>query len=211
MKSSLSVEQTREMMISVSQKMIDKKDELNRADKAVGDGDHGTAMTRGFEAVIDSIQNEHFDDLASLLKTVGNIILDSVGGAAGIIFGTLFRSGSNALINKIELDTSGYSNFLKNAVEAIKLRGNVKMGDKTVLDALEPAYKATLESSDVSIVKVMERASQAAFQGMEYTKSISAKIGRAKILGDRSIGHPDPGALSVYYILKFMNDYVKGV
>jgi dihydroxyacetone kinase-like protein len=107
-----------------------------------------------------------------------------------------------------ELDSSGLSKFLGNAVEAIKIRGNVQMGDKTVLDALEPAYKAAQLSPDLPINEVMERVAKAAFEGMEYTKLIPARIGRAKILGDRSIGHPDPGAMSIYYILNYMSEYI---
>ncbi|HEY59220.1 MAG TPA: dihydroxyacetone kinase subunit L [Anaerolineae bacterium] len=208
MKSSLSIEQTKEMMIFVSKHIIKKKDELNKADKVLGDGDHGKAMTRGFEAVITKLENEQFADLKNLLRYIGNVLLDSVGGAAGIIFGTLFRSGSKGITNTLILDSSEFSNFLGHAVEAIKLRGNVKIGDKTMLDALGPASKIAAESIDLPIAASMKKASEVAYKGMESTKSIPARIGRAKILGDRSIGHPDPGAISTYYILKYMSDYV---
>lgn len=209
MKSSLTIDQTKEMMIYASNHIITKKDELNKADKVVGDGDHGNAMTRGFEAVIAKLDNENFDDLKELLKTIGTILIDSVGGAAGIIFGTLFRSGSKGITNTLKLDSSEFSKFLSHAVEAIKLRGNVKMGDKTMLDTLEPASQKAAESINLPLSSTLEKVSEAAYKGMESTKSISANIGRAKILGDRSIGHPDPGAISTYFILKYMSEYVK--
>lgn len=208
---SLSLNQTREMMIFVSQQLIANQEHLNEMDRVIGDGDHGIAMTRGFEKVIELLTHKSPETIAEIFLSTGNEFLASVGGASGIIFGTFFRSGSKALMDKHELDTAGLADFLQSALDAIMKRGGAKVGGKSMVDALYPAAMKARELEDSSLSTACREITDAALAGMESTKSMKATIGRAKTYGNASLGHPDPGAVTTYLILKSMGDFVNSL
>jgi dihydroxyacetone kinase-like protein len=207
-KSQLTLEETKEMFLEVSRKMINSKDLLTEADKKIGDGDHGVNMARGFEAVIQKLEEKTFSSIGDILSSIGMTLLSSVGGAAGAIFGTLFRGGAKNLKDKTIFDTKALSLMLLDALEAVKQRGKAKLGDKTMVDALEPAALKSKDLISLDLSTALKSIVEEALNGMEKTKEMIATIGKAKTLGERSIGNADPGAISTSLILKFMLEYL---
>lgn len=192
------------MMLAVAQAIIDNVDVLSEADRATGDGDHGVGMRRGFEAAQDAIAALQAPNPEQVMKAAGTAIMAKGGGASGAIFGTLFRAGSKALEGKDHLDAASFAEFLTMALEAVQKRGGVTTGQKTMVDALAPA--ATASHGGGSLKAAMVRAAEAAAAGVEATRNMLATTGKARSLGERSLGHIDPGALSVSIILKTMSD-----
>jgi dihydroxyacetone kinase-like protein len=204
----LNLEETKDMFIFVSQKMVENKDVLTQADKAIGDGDHGVGMARGFEAVTSKLKDSNFMNIGELLNLIGTTLLTSIGGAAGAIFGVFFRDAGQNLKDKDYFNSIVFSQMLNDGLKSVKERGKAKAGDKTMVDALEPATLKANEMSSSSLSDFCQVISDAAKEGKEKTKDMIAKIGKAKTLGERSIGHPDPGAISIYLILKFISEYI---
>lgn len=207
-KSQLTLPETIAMLNDVAAGIEASKDILTDADIAIGDGDHGMGMARGFEAVRGKLAVESFASLDQLFKTVGMTLMGTMGGASGAIFGTLFRGGAKNLANQTAFTSDSLARLLADGLQAIKDRGKAKVGDKTMVDALEPAALKAKELAAAPLDESLTAAAEAARQGMEYTKTIVATLGRAKTLGERTIGHPDPGAVSTYLILKLMAEYV---
>jgi dihydroxyacetone kinase-like protein len=208
MKSALSTHQTQAMFVHVSQGIVDSKDRLTQADKAIGDGDHGVGMARGFEAVRNKLQTQAYAALGELLNAIGFSLMTSVGGAAGAIFGTFFRGGAKNLNDQHVFDSVALSYLLLDGLSAIQERGGARPGDKTIVDALQPAALASRERTADPLFESLPAVTEAARQGVEKTKRLVAQVGKAKTLGNRSLGHADPGAISIYLILKFMAEYV---
>jgi phosphoenolpyruvate---glycerone phosphotransferase subunit DhaL len=202
------VEATRRMLMYVSDGMIASKSRLTELDKTVGDGDHGIGMARGFEAVRQALEGETLDSIGTVLVKTGTTLLMSIGGAAGAVFGTFFRGGGAGLKETQFLDSRWFSQFLMDGLEAVKKRGGAKPGDKTMVDALEPAAAKSCECIADALDHSLLAVSDAARNGMEKTKEMVAATGKARTLGERSLGHADPGAVSTYLILKLMADFV---
>lgn len=209
-KTALSLQETQEMVIYLSKGMIASQNELTQADKAIGDGDHGVGMTRGFETVLQKLEGQNITTIEQLFKTVGMALVTSIGGAAGAVFGTLFRGGSKKLSESDVFDAEAVSLMLLEGLEAVKKRGKAKPGNKTMVDALEPAAMESKNMVSSPLDEALAAVTEAARLGMEKTKDMVATVGKAKPLGERSLGHPDPGAISTYLILKFMLEYVSG-
>jgi len=207
-KPQLTLPETKEMVLHCCQRMEESKDLLTQADKAIGDGDHGVGMARGFEAVRQKVASQEFSALDQLFETVGTTLLTSVGGAAGAIFGTLFRGGASNLGDRQVFDSAALAAMLSDGLQAVQARGQASAGDKTMVDALQPAALKADELSSAPLDETLVSVTEAARQGMEQTKDMVARIGKAKTLGERSLGHPDPGALSTYLLLKHMMEYV---
>lgn len=148
--------------------------------------------------------------IEQLFKTVGMALITSIGGAAGAVFGTLFRGGSKQLSEKEVFDAEALSLMLFAGLEAVKKRGKAELGNKTMVDALEPAAMEAQNRVSSPLDEALAAVTEAARLGMEKTKDIVATVGKAKTLGERSLGHPDPGAISIYLIVKFMWEYVSG-
>lgn len=207
-KSQMTLEETREMFIYLSQKMEESKDLLTQADKAIGDGDHGIGMARGFEAVRQKLEGQKPATMDEMLKVIGLALMTSIGGAAGAIFATLFRGGAKSLAGQQIFDSKALSLMLVDGLQAVQDRGKAKPGDKTMVDSLAPAALKSKEMTSAPLAAALKAVAEAARQGMEKTKEMVATTGKAKTLGDRSLGHPDPGAVSTYLILKFMAEFV---
>jgi dihydroxyacetone kinase-like protein len=207
-KSQLTMEETREMFIYISQKMEESKDLLTQADKAIGDGDHGIGMARGFEAVRQKLEGQKPATMDEMLKVIGLALMTSIGGAAGAIFATLFRGGAKSLAGQQIFDSKSLSLMLVDGLQAVQDRGKAKPGDKTMVDSLAPAALKSEGMTSAPLAEALKAVAEAAMQGMEKTKEMVATTGKAKTLGERSLGHPDPGAVSTYLILKFMAEYV---
>ncbi|MGQ9554873.1 MAG: dihydroxyacetone kinase subunit DhaL [Anaerolineae bacterium] len=186
-------------------------DLLTQADKAIGDGDHGLGMARGFAAVQRSLADRTFVGLDELFQAIAATLITSVGGAAGAIFATFFRGGARNLAGRQRLDAAALADMLSDGLRAVVERGKAQPGDKTAVDALAPAAQRARELRGASLAEALDGAAAAAQEGVEATKAMVARVGKAKTLGERSLGYPDPGALSAYLILKLMSEYVGGM
>jgi len=198
---------SRAMLESVSRYVIERTDILTDADLAIGDGDHGIGMRRGFEAALSNLESAPGDSPEAVFKTVGTAILSNTGGAAGAVFGTLFRAGSKAFAGKDTIDGDGFAAFLENGLEAIIKRGGVVEGQKTMIDAIGPAARAARGEVGEGLAAVVAAAAAASLSGVEATRDMIATTGKARSLGERSLGHPDPGAISISLILQAMRDF----
>jgi dihydroxyacetone kinase phosphoprotein-dependent L subunit len=206
---SLNALQTREMLRFAAHSIIDSKPMLTEIDGKIGDGDHGIGMELGMNKALDALEKlpEGFT-AGDAFKTVGRAMMMSMGGASGVIFGTLFQSGAKAVSGCSELDGKGLASIFRVSLDAIKARGGAQPGDKTMVDALEPAVEAMEGCGSEELADLFAAAEEAARQGMEATKNYEAKFGRAKSLMQRSIGYQDAGATSVWIIFKAMHEYV---
>jgi dihydroxyacetone kinase-like protein len=209
MHDSLTPATTREMLLAVSQHIVDNVDTLTAVDQAIGDGDHGIGMRRGFAAVLEQFQTQAPETVEALFKAAGTTIMSKTGGAAGAVFGTMFRAGSAALAGRASLDGEGLAAFLQRGLEGVEKRGGALPGAKTMLDALAPAAAAAAKAGAEGLAAAARAAAAAAAEGVEATKSMIATTGKARTLGERSLGHADPGAVSVSLILEAMRDYIE--
>lgn len=200
-----------EILIKISEKIDKNKEYLTELDAAIGDGDHGLNMSKGFKAVSDKLKAQEDDNIGNILKNTGMTLVSNVGGASGPLYGTAFMKASMELKDKNEIDIKDFLSALKLALEGIKSRGKATEGEKTMIDALSPAIKSMEDSikNGDSYIEVLEKGKDAALEGVEFTKTIKATKGRASYLGDRSIGHQDPGATSCFYILETIYEEAK--
>ena len=187
----------------MAKKIEAEKDYLTQLDNEIGDGDHGINLARGFEAVEKKLPSLAGGDIGALLKGVGMQLVSTVGGASGPLYGTAFMKAGMACKGLTELDGPAFVKAMEAAVDGIKMRGKATEGEKTMLDALCPALKVMQD--EVAAGKSLKEALQdAAEKGVEYTKTIIATKGRASYLGERSLGHQDPGATSSLYLLQVL-------
>ena len=180
--------QRRKLIETVARTVIEHADELTRLDSAIGDGDHGANMKRGFEAVLGDLDKLAEKPLPEALKAAGMQLVMKVGGASGPLYGTLFMTLGKSLPEAP--DRPDLANALQAAIDAVKARGKADTGQKTMLDVLVPVQQEVAGTSEIAAVAL--RAHAAA----EATIPMKATRGRASFLGDRSIGHMDPGARS---------------
>ena len=186
----------------------ENRDYLTQLDSPIGDADHGTNLDRGFQAVIAKLPAVAAMDIGSILKMVGTTLVSTVGGASGPLYGTAFLRAGMATSGKNELYEADVVHMLESALEGITVRGKAQPGEKTMVDALTPAIIALKEAEQqqVSMAQLLHRGSIAAEEGMKATIPLLATKGRASYLGERSIGHQDPGATSSWLMLKALAD-----
>ncbi len=204
-------EQIIQWLQTVATVLEQNKDYLTELDAAIGDADHGINMNRGFQKVITQLPTVTNKDIGSIFKTVSMTLISTIGGASGPLYGTLFLRASAVVTGKSELTTEDMTKVFVAAVEGVVQRGKANLGDKTMLDALSPAANTFTEAvaNGSSFLDSLKQAVDAAESGMKNTIPMLAKKGRASYLGDRSIGHQDPGATSIYLILKALLDTVE--
>lgn len=175
---------------------------LTKLDSEIGDGDHGTNMHRGFQAALERLENTSPASPADVLKAVSTALISKVGGAAGPLYGTAFLRASTALAGKEEVSPQDAAEALEAALGGVRQRGKAETGDKTMVDALEPAAQAAKDAaSGESVAGVFKAAADAAGEGAEATVPLTARRGRASYMGERSAGHKDPGAASTRLLL----------
>ena len=180
-----------------------QRDYLVDLDRAIGDGDHGENMDRGFKAALEALGQAQPASVAEVLKTVAKTLMSTVGGAAGPLYGTAFLRASKAAGDG-ELDGAGVAAMIAGALDGIQARGKATTGEKTMVDAWTPALEAARAAAEAGSdpVAVLEAAATAAEAGAAATEPMRATKGRASYLGERSIGHLDPGAVSTSLILR---------
>ena len=208
---SLDPAQTKAMLQQVAEKIIASEPELSEADRRLGDGDHGIGMARGMTAAIEALAETADDSpVGELFTAVGKAMMSSMGGASGVVFGSLFRAGKKAMKESPEaFNAAGLASLLRQAADAVMKRGGAKPGDKTMLDALVPAADVAEANADKPLGEALDTVAAAAEQGRDDSEKLIATMGRAKTLGEKSIGHPDAGACSVAIILRTMADCAK--
>jgi dihydroxyacetone kinase, phosphoprotein-dependent, L subunit len=205
----LSLPEFKGAMLAIADGMIASKDLLTQADQAIGDGDHGIGMARGFEAVEAMLSEKNFTQIEEIFFSTGSTLLSAIGGASGAIFGSFFLGAAKGVKGCTELDAPGFKNALAAGLETVKKRGGANIGDKTMVDALEPAVQAAMAYNGNSLGELCLQVYTAAEAGMQRTKTFTAGIGKAKTLGERTLGFADPGSISIALIFKFFSDYVE--
>lgn len=208
----LTSETYKSFILALAELFEEEKDNLCELDRKIGDGDHGVTMNIGYQAVKDTIHNElqAQDDIAKISVAVGKSFLDAVGSSVGPLYASGFLKSAVAVKNKTELDDTDLYQFWIAFSKGIKARGKAEIGDKTMIDTLEPFYLSleTSKSQSINFKEAFEIALLDAKKGMESTKDIVSNKGRSKRLGYRSQGHVDPGAMSAYLMLNAFKSYV---
>jgi len=207
-KATLSKDEVKAMLLLACERIIAAEPLLSEADRNLGDGDHGLGMERGMKAATEKLQEGEVESVSKAFSCVGTAMMSSMGGASGAIFGTFFRNGGKALEGKESFDTAGLAAFLQAGVDGVKLRGGAAVGDKTVVDAMQPAADKAVQVAELCLAEAIVAVNEAALAGLEASKSMIAKFGRAKTLGEACLGFPDAGALSVTVIIGAMKDYI---
>ena len=183
--------------------VAEQRDYLVDLDRAIGDGDHGENMDRGFKAAVEALGQAEPASVAEVLKTVAKTLMSTVGGAAGPLYGTAFLRASKAAGDG-ELDAAGVAAIIEGALGGSQARGKATTGEKTMVDAWTPALDAARAAAEsgADAVATLQAAATAAEAGAAATEPLRATKGRASYLGERSIGHLDPGAVSTSLILR---------
>jgi dihydroxyacetone kinase-like protein len=193
-----------------AQVITENKQQLTDLDAATGDADHGNNMVRGFTKVHEVLPDQAGKAPKDMFKAISMVLMSSVGGASGPLYGSFFMQGGMAVASEDGMSLTDLQAFLEKGVAAVKKRGRSEVGEKTMIDALEPAAEAVkaalAKSDDVStVLAAMVDATQA---GMKHTTDLKATKGRASYQGEKSIGHQDPGATSSYYLLRALQETV---
>ena len=207
----LNAQDARNMLLYISDKMIAKKPYLTEVDSAIGDGDHGIGMAGGMQKAKKKLMKmEAEENVYAVFEAAGKAMLLSMGGASGVIFGSLYLAGAKDEEAKAVLTAEDLAKMERKSLAAIQERGKAEVGDKTMVDALAPAVEAMEAACDKGLAEMLRAAEEAARQGMENTKNYQAKFGRAKSLMERAIGSQDAGATSVWLIFQGMREFVEG-
>ncbi len=197
-------EMKKRLIVTVASRVIANAEELTDLDRAIGDGDHGTNMRRGFEAVLAVADELSAKSLGESLKGVGTTLVMKVGGASGPLYGTLFLSLGKSLADDVSREQ--VAEAFAAAIDAVKARGKCDVGHKTMLDVFHPVLSVLRDGGDELPAKLKATARRAA----EDTIPMKAIRGRASFLGERSIGHMDPGARSCELIVDAVADVMEG-
>lgn len=197
----ISAMQLLEMIKDMSAIIQENKDFLTELDMPIGDSDHGINLARGFTAVEAKLPTMEGKDVGFILKTVGMTLVSTVGGASGPLYGTAFMKAGAKMAGKMEVGMEDFLVMLNEAIQGIMMRGKSTVGEQTMLDAMVPAYEAI--KAEGTLAAGME----AAKAGVEKTKDMIATKGRASYLGERSLGHQDPGATSFTLLLSVIAKY----
>jgi len=211
---SLDLDTMRKIIINTYTVMKINMDYLNSLDAAIGDGEHGISIVRGFEKALESLEKGGIQDIGSLLNIVGMAFLQNVGGATGVIYGMFFLEGSKVVRGKNSIDVNDFITILEAGLNGIIKVGGASVGDKTIVDVLAPVVmkaKDIISSyRDIDFILLLNSLIPFARECLLKTISMKAKRGRASYLGDRSIGHQDPGATSMYLLLRTFLDTLNG-
>ncbi len=188
--------QVKQILTDITTRVMQAREELNSMDSACGDGDFGTSMWISFSDTRKQLDELSISDIGTMILASGQAILSSAGGAAGPIFGSFFIEAGKVAKGKDELNLADLAKMFDASLKKIKLRGGAKVGDKTVVDALEPAVNALREDvvCNTGLTQSLRNAATAARIGCESTKGIVARHGKARYLGEQSLGYVDPGA-----------------
>lgn len=191
----MEVRKVQDILLKVADEVIANKEYLTDLDRSIGDADHGVNMAKGFSFTKEALDSE-FDSYKDLFNKVATTLLSKVGGASGPLYGSFFMKFAASLNDVDNLSRDEFSKAFEEGVAGVKQRGKAEIGDKTMVDVLEPVSKALSEGKSFDeVIEVAEKS-------MNSTKDLVAKRGRASYVGERSLGHIDPGAASSFIIIK---------
>lgn len=202
---------SKKIILAMAQAIADQQAMLSQLDVTVGDGDHGHNLAKAFADANKQVQALSSADLQTIWRTAGGSIRDSVGGASGVLFGAFFTGAARTLAGKVLLTTPDVAEMLEAGLAVVQKRGKAKPGDKTLVDALAPAAEAAQKAANdnIAVGPALTKISEAALAGAEATRDMIAQHGRAKFLGERSVGHQDAGATSMAILLRAWADAVR--
>ncbi len=211
----MSITETRDMLCAVCDEVIRQKQRLTLLDGPIGDGDHGIGMSRGMTKAKAALLSGEAGNVSRLFYRMGRAMIGTMGGSSGVVFGTMFMAATIDSREKSApedcLTVTSLTSMMRNALEKVKQRGKSNPGEKTMVDALEPAVlamEAYVAEGGTDLTGLLRTAVDAAEQGAEATKGMLSKHGHSNTLGERALGHPDPGAVTVSIIFRAMEDYV---
>lgn len=193
-----------EIIHAISLKMESEKEYLTELDQPIGDSDHGINMARGFGAVEAKLLTLEGKDIGTILKTVGMTLVSTVGGASGPLYGSAYMKAGMALAGKNDMDMKDFLIMMETAIEAVAQRGRAVVEEATMLDAMVPSLDAmkAAAAEGKSTREVLDAGVKSAWAGADHTKDLVATKGRASYVGERGLGHQDPGATSYSYMLE---------
>lgn len=204
MSQEITLGQLHRWFILYAERIVAEEEKLTRLDAAIGDADHGVNMRRGMEKVRERLEDPENQcaDVGTLFRSVAMTLISAVGGAAGPLYGTFFLRAATSPNSGSRVDLPQFTRMLRYGLDGLQQRGKAHIDDKTMVDTIQPAVEAMEAALDSgqSLAVALAAAKQAARLGMEHTIEIRANKGRASYLGDRSIGHQDPGATSAYFL-----------
>lgn len=191
------------MVRAMSDAVSAQADYLGRLDSVAGDGDHGAGISRGLQTAAANLETSPPVSPGEALRRTGTTLMDDMGGAAGLLFGTIFTVAAKRAGNSEKLDTKLWAQMLADALAAVQVRGKAQPGDKTMVDALAPAMSAMQDAAQrgLSLEIAFDTAVAAAEQGAATTADMLPRHGRARFVGERGKGHPDAGAVSLAIML----------
>jgi len=186
-----------------------EKSYLNELDSKIGDGDHGLSMSRGFNAIVQYVENNQNLCISDIFKKGGMRFNEVTGSTIGILIFSAMRAAGLSIKDKQFIELADLKNMLASSIEAIQKRGKASRGQKTILDSLMPALEY-LESQENKKAEseIVRETIEVAYQGAESTKELESQVGRARWFKERSIGVMDPGAYTGYLIIKTIGDYI---
>ena len=211
MMEAVSTKQLQSALAQAAAQIVEAEPYLTEVDTVIGDGDHGTGMRAGFSALGKQLAAQEYTDPYSLLHASGLCLVRSMGGASGVLFGTLLIGGLDELSREDSLSAASLVAFFGKSIDTIQRRGRADPGDKTMVDALLPALAAMRQELETTgdIPRILHAAWQGALQGVENTKEMMPSKGRSKNFREKAIGYPDPGAISVSIIFRALYDGIK--
>lgn len=200
-----------EIIEKIADEIIKNKEYLTELDRVIGDGDHGVNLARGFEEIKAQLPTYSSLEYSDIFQKMGMALLTKVGGASGAIYGTAFMSAGMYCKGKTELERGDIVVILKAMIDGVQKRGKATLGEKTLLDTILPVYDVLQKKWEggEDIFSNPEEIEKIAEKGMESTKNIVATKGRASYMGERSLGHIDPGAASSYLMIKVICEAIK--
>ena len=193
----------------ISEIIIKHKDELTKLDQEIGDSDHGINLARGFQIASEKLADLEGEKIDVIIKTVSRALISNVGGASGILYGSFFQKMTPLTQDKEEIALPLYIEMLEAGIDAIKQRGRSDFGEKTMLDVLIPYMNYLKENNQQPLTQLLSGATKEAKRYLEETKDRQATKGRAAYLGERSIGHIDPGAMSAFLMIETVEAYFR--
>lgn len=203
--SEINVQHAIGFITAAAQHIIAHRDELNKLDSALGDGDHGTGISTAFEETVKTIDALVNPSLSDVWKATASTVINRMGGASGALFGTFFLKGVTTTKGKETLSKTDMDTMFLAGLDGVKKRGKSDVGDKTMIDALSPAVEAFTSQSDWQ--DAWQQSALSARAGAESTQSMVAKHGRAKFIGERAIGHQDAGATTIALMFEAIQQY----
>lgn len=188
-------------MHAVAADLVSREEELCKLDSYVGDGDHGVTIRKGFSNVLKGLELPA-DSIEEVFTHCSDAILDSMGGAIGPIFASIFMGFAMASTGKEEIRLKDWGPLFAKALEVVQTTGGAQPGDRTLVDTLNAAVEAFREADGKPAAEVWKNVEEKAKEGALSTKNMKAKKGRARYLGDKSVGYVDAGSMSMYYFIR---------